>query len=95
MTMKKKKLGFKIIQDHLNIEDIPSKEGKSYNNFEESDDDYLCRAYDDNGILYYTAQCNSEDAAEIFHDWSANDSGTTFTDIKKNNAIEKWIPFIG
>lgn len=90
--MKKKKLGFKIIQDHLIIKGISSKEGKSYNNFEESDDDYLCRAYDDSGILYYTAQCNSEDAAEIFNDWSANDSGTTFTDIKKKNGKEKWTP---
>ena len=92
--MEKKKLGFKIIQDHLIIKGT-SKEGKTFSNFEESDDDYLCRACDDNGILYYTAQCNSEDAAEIFHDWSASDSGTTFTDIKKKNGNEKWTPFIG
>lgn len=92
--MEQKKLGFKIIQDHLIIKGT-SKEGKVYNSFEESDDDYLCRAYDDSGILYYTAQCNSKDAAEIFHDWSASDSGTTFTDIKKKNGHEKWTPFIG
>lgn len=93
--MGEKKLGFKIIQDHLDIEGIPSNEGKTFNNFEESDDDYLCQAYDDSLMLYYTAQCNSKDAAEIFHDWSADDSGTTLTYIKKKNGNEKWMPFIG
>lgn len=87
-------LGFKIIKDHMPIDNLPSKEGKAYNDFKETDDDYLCRSYDDDGNLYYTAQCNSEEAAEAFTDWSERDSGSVYTEIKKKTDKE-WQPFIG
>lgn len=87
-------LGFKIIKDHLPLDDNTGKEGNIYNDFKETENDYLCRSYDDDGILYFTARCNSEEAAEIFTDWSERDSGSVYTEIKKLNETE-WQPFIG
>lgn len=88
-------IGFKIITNHFPIDGIPSKEGNVYNNFNETENDYVCRSYDDDGNLYYTAQCNSEDAAEIFARWSERDSGSVYTEIKKKNSDKAWQPFIG
>lgn len=92
--MSTKTLGFKIIKDHLPLDDNTGKEGKTYNDFKETENDYLCRSYDDDGVLYFTARCNSEEAAEIFTSWSERDSGSVYTEIKKLNETE-WQSFIG
>ena len=90
---------FRIERDHLSPPgDKYSSQGRCFSTpgappKAEREYPVVVYLYDADGILYLTARCSDEDAAEAAHDWAQADSGCTSSKIAQRG--QPATPFIG
>lgn len=83
--------GFKIVRDHWQ-----EKHGDKSNVGRESAVPYdggtmRVRVMDDDGEVYYEADCDGDDGAELFHDWAQGDSGCVRSQYRDGRAWKEFI----
>lgn len=86
--------GFKITQVWSG--GCETRKDREVGNFKggKGDEAFYVKTFDDDGNACYMAICDDDEAAEMFHDWSQADVGSTNSNYKDRETKE-WKAFIG